>query len=54
MGCTLLPVLLILVASQIPVTESVGFAEELYCGLENCYDGTLRDFIQISLNTWTC
>lgn len=23
----------------LPLTEAVGFAEELYCGLENCYDG---------------
>lgn len=21
------------------IVEAVGFAEELYCGLENCYDG---------------
>ncbi|PAV78036.1 hypothetical protein WR25_00920 [Diploscapter pachys] len=50
MGCTLLPALLILVASQIPVTESVGFAEELYCGLENCYDvlGIDRDLFDKS------
>lgn len=33
------PILFLLVSFFVQECESVGFAPELYCGLENCYDG---------------